>query len=400
MKIGLIQNLKSNYLLNINRNRTSNPIAKSNISFHSEQDIFETSNNKEEKSIDYEEVEKTLSILNKRLEKIIKESDEIKNKHFESSREKLFATRNCNKKLEELREDYKKIKEILNTNNTNEINKTVEIVADFLQRMEQIGQDRGFNRIVGYDDTKKFLKDKFIFDSILKDKISENTNIPNALLFYGPTGNGKTTFAIALAEQALMTPYIVNAANIGEVEAMNMIENYANQSKKRYESSKNKQHSIIVVDEADSLTQQGSPVVERFKNLIKNCAKEYNCTFFLTTNYPLDLPQEILSNNITPFKVPVAPPDDFTVKTIIDKKLKQANCVPQDGTLKIVEELFKDPAKKYSNGDINKLIERILFLNPNPTTQDIINAIKEETVPPTLTVKKMKKFQDEIKRLN
>ena len=400
MKIGSIQNSKSNYFLNINRNRTSNPIVKSNISFHSGQDEFETSNNKEEKTINYDEIEKTLSILNKRLEKIIKESDEIKNKHFESSREKLFATRNCNKKLEELREDYKKIKEILNTNTTNEINKTAEILANFLQDMEQIGQDRGFNRIVGYDDTKKFLKDKFIFDSILKDKISENTNIPNALLFYGPTGNGKTTFAIALAEQALMTPYIVNAANIGEVEAMNMIENYANQSKKIYETSKDKKRSIIVVDEAEPLCCYNSPVLERFRNLIKNCAEEYNCTLFLTTNHPLFIDEEILSKDITPFKVPVAPPDDFTVKTIIDKKLKQANCVPQDGTQKIVEELFKDPAKKYSNGDINKLIERILFLNQNPTTQDIINVIKAETVPPTITAKKMKKFQDEIKKLN
>ena len=400
MKICMIQNLNAKTLTNINNKLASNSISNIKISFKSNTDNFEKQNIVSNKhNVDYEKVENLLSILDNKLKMLIQEGNDLKNRHFESSREKLIATIQYNQQLDELRNDYKKIKEMLSPCKTNDINKTAEIITNFLQDMEKMGQNKGFNRVVGYDNIKSTLKNKFIFDSILKDKISESANVPNAFLFYGPTGNGKTTFAKAVAEQALMTPYIVNASNIDEEEAMNLIESYAKQSKKQNENSKNKQHSIIIVDECDSLTQENSPVIERFKSLIQNCSKEYNCTLFLTTNNPLDLPQEILSKDVTPLKVAIAPPDDITVKAIIDKKLKQANCIPEDGTKKIVEEMFNNNSRKYSNGDVDKIINNILMLKLNPTTQDFIDYIRQDILPPSITSKKMKKFQDEMEKL-
>ncbi len=399
MQIHTIQNFKINKFNNINKNFVSNSITNTKVSFAGERDTFEKQNISERKSINHDKVNEALSNLDERLEKLLVEGEKLRNKDFASSREKLFALQEHNTKLEQLRIEYKKIREIFDTCKTNEVDKWVKVLADILRKMEKMDEDKGFNRIVGYDDIKNDLKNKFIFDSIIKDKVSDKATVPNAMLFYGPTGNGKTTFAIALAEQALMTPYIVDASEMTKEDAMNMIENYAFQSKQNYEKSENKQRSIIIVNEADTLTNQNSPVLNRFKNLIADCSKEYKCTLFLTTNHPLHIDKDILSKDITPFKVPVAPPNDIIAKKIINKKLKQINCELENGTQKIIDELFKNPQAKYSNGDLTEIVNGILKLYSNPTSQDFMDFIKEFAPPPTITAKKLKKFQNEMEQL-
>ena len=393
MKINLIQNSNIDRYSNMMTNPSSNVIKNIPISFHSQQDEFKRQTDKTQKPLDYDYIDKTLSSLRIKMEELLARGVNIKESN------NLSALERYNNNLMQIRTEYKKIIELLNQCNTNEFTQNAQIIANFLQQMEQMEQNRGFNRIVGYDEVKNNLKNKFIFDSILKDKISDDTRVPDALLFFGPAGNGKTTFAIALAEQALMTPYIVNAANTSEEEAMNMIENYANQSKKIYETSKDKKHSIIIVDEADTLLYKDSPVVERFKNLIKNCAEEYNCTLFLTTNHPLFIDKEVLSKEIMPFKVPIAPPDRDAVKSIIDKKLNEVSCTQEVDTNKIVDELFKNPEKIYSNANIVKLIQSTLKENEAPTTKDFIRTINNGNILASLSNKDMKRLKKEIEEL-
>ena len=401
MQIRSIQNFKINKLNNINKNVVSNSITNTKVSFAGEIDTFEKQNTSERKSINHDKVNETLSNLDERLEKLLIEGEKLRNKDFASSREKLFALQEHNTKLEQLRIEYKKIREIFDTCKTNEVDKWVKVLADILRKMEKMNEDKGFNRIVGYDDIKNDLKNKFIFDSIIKDKVSDKATVPNAMLFYGPTGNGKTTFAIALAEQALMTPYIVNASKMDEEDAINLIEKYAKESKKNYDNSNNKQRSIIIVNEAEPLCCYDSPVLDRFKNLIKDCSQEYKCTLFLTTNHPLHIDKNILSKDITPFKVPVAPPDDIIAKKIIDKKLKQINCELEGGTQKIIDELFKNPNTRYSNADIIQLINSTIELTgtEKPTIEDFLQEIQDGDTRPSLTIKSMNKFQNEMEQL-
>ncbi len=393
MKINLIQNSNIDRYSNMMTNPSSNVIKNIPISFHSQQDEFKRQTDQTQKPLDYDYIDKTLSSLRIKMEELLARGVNIKESN------NLSALERYNNNLMQIRTEYKKIIELLNQCNTNEFTQNAQIIANFLQQMEQMEQNRGFNRIVGYDEVKNNLKNKFIFDSILKDKISDDTRVPDALLFFGPAGNGKTTFAKALSEQALMTPYIVNAANTSEEEAMNMIENYANQSKKIYETSKDKKRSIIIVDEADTLLYKDSPVVERFKNLIKNCAEEYNCTLFLTTNNPLDLPEEILSKDITPFKVAIASPDRYAVKSIIDKKLNEVSCTQKVDTNKIVDELFKNPEKIYSTANIVELIQSTLKENEAPTTKDFIRTINNGNILASLSNKDMKRLKKEIEEL-
>lgn len=397
MKISLLSNFK----INSTTNTMSKPMNKK-ISFQQQPDEFRRlSLSQEQQEIDYEYIDDTLKLLDEKLDKLLKEGDDLKNRKFDNVLSEIYALNYHNTELQQLRIEYKKIREMLNLCKENNISKNAKILASFLQKIEQIGENKGFNRIVGYDEIKNELKNKFILDTILKDKISDKkVKVPNAMLFYGPTGNGKTTFAIALAEQALMAPFVVNASQMTEQESMNLVEEFAKQSKNIYENSNDKKRSIIIVDEVDTMTYENSPVLERLKKIINNCADEYKCTLFLTTNHPLDLPEEILSKNITPFKIPIAPPNKTTSKAIIDKMLKQANCYQGIDTQKIVDEMFKNPSRKYSNGDINEFVKKILSINPNQTTNDFLTLINDANIAPSITSKKIVKFKKELEELN
>ena len=394
MKVNLIQNFSiTNFKPRQNYHSVPFLSTQKNISFKSEPDFFE-------RNIDYSEVEKTLAILDDKLAKLLKEGEELRTKEFSSIREKMFATKNYNTKLEQIRTEYKKIRALFDVCKENNIAKNAKIMTKFLQQMESLGNNKGFDRIVGYENIKNELKNKFILDIVLKDKISDKVDVPNAILFYGPTGNGKTTFAKALAEQALMNVYTVNAANMSEVDAMNLIEHYAKESKKTFEASNDKKRSIILFDEADMLLYENSPVIDRFKNFIQNCSKDYKCTLFLTTNHPLVIDKKILSKEITPFKIPVIPPDETTIKAILDKKLKQAGCNKYVDTQYIAEKMSTNPTRRYSNGDISGIIEHLLLQTPNPTSGEFLSFLNDDAHKPTIIAKKLSKFREEMLELN
>lgn len=195
-----------------------------------------------------------------------------------------------------------------------------------------------------------------------------------------------------------MNIYIVNTADMSEVDAMNMIENYANQSKEQYNKSEIKQRSIIVIDEANAIAYEDSPIIDRLKKLIQNCSKDYKCTLFLTTNHPLNLPSELLKE-ITPFKIPVIPPDETTIKAILDKKLKQAGCNKCVDTQYIAEKMSTNPTRMYSNSDISRIIDDLLLQTPNPTTKEFLNLMNDDFHKPTITTKKLSKFRNEMEQL-
>lgn len=62
---------------------------------------------------------------------------------------------------------------------------------------------KGFSQIGGYNDIKNKLQILFI-DKLDDEKAGKYLvePIPNAIMFFGPTGCGKTTFANALAQEA------------------------------------------------------------------------------------------------------------------------------------------------------------------------------------------------------
>ncbi len=357
MKINSISNF--NYSQKLNKNITghthfsntfyTNPLSFGNDSFKKNDNTFDET-----------------AKLRKRYEQI---NQERMKKVYDSS---LESQEELMRENERTLREYKKINEILDKSNKHNYSRDVEIMLKFLKAIDNIEKNKGFNRISGYEEIKEKLKEEFILSSIMKDRTSQGADVPNAVLFYGPSNNGKTAFAQALAEQSLSN--IVTIIG-GEDDAMEMIKNAAQKALKNYNESPDKKRTIIVLNEAELLTNKYSTDLDEFKDFIKNCSDKYKCTLFLTSNTPLLIDKEILAQ--ISFKVPVEPADRKTCKEIIVDNFNTANIKPEGNIDNLVNAFFVDPEKIYSNGDIVHILKTTLLRKTNPQIVDFIRTIKK-----------------------
>lgn len=374
MKINPI-NLQ-NYKKNITGYTTfSNTFYTNPLSFGN--DSFEKNDNAFEKTDD----------IRKKYEKI---NEERRKKVYDSS---LESQEELMRENERTLREYKTINEILDKSDKQNYSKDVDIISKFLDAMDNLEKNKGFNRISGYEEIKEKLKEEFILSAIMKDRTSKSADVPNIVLFYGPSNNGKTTFAQALAEQSLSNIVTVSG---GEDDAMELIKDYAEESLKNYNESTDKKRTIIVVNEAELLANECSFDIEEFKNFIKDCSSKYKCTLFLTSNTPLFIDKDILAQ--TNFKVPVGTADKKTCKEIIVDKFNTVNIKPEGNIDNLVNAFFVNPEKFYANGDIVNILRLTLQDKPNATISDFIKILKkyEKT---TISVENINNFEEDKKAL-
>ena len=325
--------------------------------------------------------------LRKRYEQI---NQERMKKVYDSS---LESQEELMRENERTLREYKKINEILDKSDKQNYSKDFDVISKFLDAMDNIEKNKGFNRISGYEEIKEKLKEEFILSTIMKDRTSQGVDVPNIVLFYGPSNNGKTTFAQALAEQSLSN--IVTIIG-GEDDAMEMIKNAAQKALKNYNESPDKKRTIIVVNEAELLANECSFDIEKFKNFIKDCSSKYKCTLFLTSNTPLFIDNDILAQ--TNFKVPVGTADRKTCKEIIVDNFNTLNIKPEGNIDNLVNAFFVNPEKFYANGDIVNILRSTLQDKPNATISDFIKTLKkyEKT---TISVEDINNFEEDKKAL-
>ena len=325
--------------------------------------------------------------LRKRYEQI---NQERMKKVYDSS---LESQEELMRENERTLREYKKINEILDKSDKQNYSKDLDIISKFLDAMDNIEKNKGFNRISGYEEIKEKLKEEFILSTIMKDRTSQGVDVPNIVLFYGPSNNGKTTFAQALAEQSLSNIVTVSG---GEDDAMELIKDYAEESLKNYNESTDKKRTIIVVNEAELLANECSFDIEKFKNFIKDCSSKYKCTLFLTSNTPLFIDNDILAQ--TNFKVPVGTADRKTCKEIIVDNFNTLNIKPEGNIDNLVNAFFVNPEKFYANGDIVNILRSTLQDKPNATISDFIKTLKkyEKT---TISVEDINNFEEDKKAL-
>ena len=325
--------------------------------------------------------------LRKRYEQI---NQERMKKVYDSS---LESQEELMRENERTLREYKKINEILDKSDKQNYSKDLDIISKFLDSMDNLEKNKGFNRISGYEEIKEKLKEEFILSTIMKDRTSQGADVPNIVLFYGPSNNGKTTFAQALAEQSLSNIVTVSG---GEDDAMELIKDYAEESLKNYNESTDKKRTIIVVNEAELLANECSFDIEKFKNFIKDCSSKYKCTLFLTSNPPLFIDNDILAQ--TNFKVPVGTADRKTCKEIIVDNFNTLNIKPEGNIDNLVNAFFVNPEKFYANGDIVNILRSTLQDKPNATISDFIKTLKkyEKT---TISVEDINHFEEDKKAL-
>ncbi len=266
------------------------------------------------------------------------------------------------------------------------------IEAFFKGMMDLIKSNKGFNRISGYDAIKSELETSFILKTVLREKTSLGADVPNAYLFFGPTGCGKTTFALALAEQSLCNIEFVIPDSREPEEIMEEIIQKAKKAKDNYEKNDSHQRTIILINEFDTIAYQDSSITQQLVDFIRTCADKYKCTLFLTTNYPLDIDEQILSEEIIPTKIAVPSADYETANRIITDYLAKKN-KPIITTDKILNKLFSQKAQ-YSNRDIIDILDLAFLENEFPEEEDYIAEIERGKITPRLTPQVLNEFEE------
>ncbi len=302
--------------------------------------------------------------------------------------------------IRELNKDYEALNSILDKTSSINYSQDALIISKFIEQMSRLSKDKGFNKIAGYDDIKNYLYNEFVLKVMAKEKTSQGANVPNAFLFYGPTGCGKTLFAKALAQQTLSNVISVeSSAGNSEEETFDTIIKYAQEAKENYENNDKKQRTIIILNEAEFLLYEDSPVLDKFREFLQNCAKDYKCTMFLTSNYPLDIDKSILSNEITPYKLYVREPNRDDAEKIIEKRLETLQRKPID-TQKLLDKLFENSNEIYSNAQIENIIDNAVLINKEPELNDYIRGIQVFGIIPSIKKDDIERYQEVREQLN
>lgn len=267
---------------------------------------------------------------------------------------------------------------------------------EIAKRKQELAKNSGFNSIAGYNNEKMALQSGFI-DRLDDEKAGKliSENLPNAILFYGPTGCGKTTFAKALAQEADCN-FVILSCNgrqkDREQQFMDKMFGYSDEDGNEYLGIADKaqqnflktgQRTIVLIDEFDRFF--GKDVSPRFinglKGIMDKCSQENHITFFLTSNIPQKIPYELRNSHRIGIIVNLDPPDRANTKQVLEYYLN--NTVKEDLDYdKILNVLFEyAPDEIYSNTHLKSICdiaaEEIKPADIPLTTDMVLKAIRQ-----------------------
>lgn len=266
------------------------------------------------------------------------------------------------------------------------------------QELMKVRKNHGWDRIAGYDQEKAVLDSNFI-EPILLERKGEEIVLPNGILFFGPTGNGKTTFAKAFAEQSQC-----NFEEVSSLKASKLtddLEDVLEKSKKAYK--KDGRRTIILLDEFEKYGLQAElggnrVLIANLKTIFNDCSDKYKATFFLTTNNPQDIDSVLLADRRAPIRVFLDPPDRTNAARVFEYYLngKTTNNINIEN---LVDELMENKGDgAYSNSRIKTIVESV-FKEVHAakrllTEGDVINKIK--ALGPDITKEHLVKYEADV----
>ncbi len=143
---------------------------------------------------------------------------------------------------------------------------------------------------------------KQLIDLSLRIKSSQefNENLPN-VLFYGPSGTGKTAFAKALAKSSGLDYALTSGSEFAKITDLNIV---GDEFRKLLNWAKNSKSGLIIfIDEADSLFADRKIIntpktaidfINIFLSLISDQSQK-KLMFIFATNYPFKIDDAILN---------------------------------------------------------------------------------------------------------
>lgn len=274
--------------------------------------------------------------------------------------------------------------------------------------------DAGLKRVAGYDEDKKALMG-IVVSPFVQSLDSETgvsaSQVPNGVLLYGLSGNGKTRIAQALIEELIGQARIrgtdVNFEDLSQ-EKQSRLEDKLDYilQKAAADFEENNKRTIVFMDEFDRFAyrkqknDKGIKLNEKVKEFISNASKN-GITVIATTNYPQNIYGPIWKDDkIFSLKTIIEPPSKEDIKKIFKYYLDgiTAGKINYEELAEKLEEKAKELDGKYNCSSIeymsNKAKERAKEDERLVTQKDIEMLI--DSSKPDLTRRDMDLFKKDF----
>lgn len=256
----------------------------------------------------------------------------------------------------------------------------------------------GFEKIAGYNQDKQILQ-TFFFRNIDLEKQGKPAHVPNIIVFFGPTGNGKTVISLAVAEE---TGCVLKKVDCGlrisdksRNEFMGSIEKEAQTAEERFRTEGKR--TILFVDELTKVVSKDSNILDKFNKFASSCSEKYHCTIFGATNHMEQL--GVNTSIVKPVIMAIEPPNKENAKAIFQhylKGIKTLGNIDFDLLANKLMSVGQQRSGKYSNAQIEQVVNYSAKTGKNGISQqDILDCIVEGNPsrgfnPPTPTIDKEK----------
>ena len=285
--------------------------------------------------------------------------------------------------------------------------KQIEILSRYDKKKIEEIDGIGLGKIAGYEGDKQSLNAAFIapYKSSYENS-SADYDVPNGILLYGLSGNGKTTLAKAITDE-LMATTNSNYYDLSSVSVSKLPEKL-NEISEKAENDFDNEHkrTLVFIDEFDRFglndTRRGyNPETTGYlKNFLNDCAQK-GITLIATTNNPQDLADPFVTNNRRfNVKTVIEPPTKDDVQKILNYYLNGLTSgeINYEESAKAIMHLAQQKEGKYSCSGIENianLIKTRARKEKRLVTQNDINEVVRRSNP-DINKKQLNKFNEDF----
>ena len=357
------------------------------------------------------QIEKECEKLSRQIERSrnglwISQETGAKNYMIKKKQQELDLMSSGRKKMEsitsQLNELYAKLVEDIKRADIDENLVRRRKAAAVNQAKGELANIKGFESIAGYEQEKQVL-DKYFIEELDKERAGEeNYSIPNSILFFGPKGNGKTTFAQAFVVQAGCKYSPVRAFALKKSQLyekfMDKLIHAAQEAEEEYK--KTGIWTVIFVDEFTKIADNESLILPQIRDFMKDCAQKYHTILFATTNFPERIALDMDDDEVFPYRVALDPPDIGNKIKVLKHYLKPLmgdKKVDYEKLARMLEDKEKQTGARYSINSIKDSICSSKTSDIKEFSEDLI-AQNIASLDPNITPSEVELYKQQVER--